>query len=50
MTATAGIVLTGQPMKEIFEQRMPGIVAGPLALAASSQLFVTLCFCRSPRG
>ncbi|WP_146338477.1 ComEC/Rec2 family competence protein [Nesterenkonia sp. NBAIMH1] len=41
VTATAGIVLTGQPMKEIFEQRMPVILAGPLALAASSQLFVT---------
>lgn len=41
VTATAGIVLTGQRMKEIFERRMPGIIAGPLALAASSQLFVT---------
>lgn len=41
VAATAGIVLTGHRLKEIFEQRMPTVIAGPLALACSAQLLVT---------
>lgn len=39
--ATLGIILAGTPAKEWLEQWLPGIVAGPLALAFSAQLFVT---------
>lgn len=39
--ATLGIILAGTPAKEWMEQWLPGIVAGPLALAFSAQLFVT---------
>ncbi len=41
VAATLGIILAGTPAKEWLEQRMPGILAGPLALAFSAQLFVT---------
>ncbi|MGQ7785828.1 ComEC/Rec2 family competence protein [Nesterenkonia sp. K-15-9-6] len=39
--ATAGIVLTGARIQEAFARVLPGVVAGPLALAVSAQLFVT---------
>ncbi|GAA5222990.1 ComEC/Rec2 family competence protein [Membranihabitans marinus] len=41
VAATAGIVLIGHRLKELFEQRMPALIAGPLALACSAQLLVT---------
>ncbi|WP_169558506.1 ComEC/Rec2 family competence protein [Nesterenkonia alba] len=41
VAATAGIVLVGRRLKEIFDPWMPAIVSGPLALATASQIFVT---------
>ncbi|RJN31154.1 ComEC/Rec2 family competence protein [Nesterenkonia natronophila] len=41
VAATAGIVLVGARLKDLFAHRLPGIVAAPLALAVSAQLFVT---------
>lgn len=41
VAATAGIVVVGHRLKLIFDRWMPGILAGPLALAVSAQLFVT---------
>lgn len=39
--ATAGIVAVGHRLKLIFDRWMPAVLAGPLALAVSAQLFVT---------
>ncbi|GAA1822326.1 ComEC/Rec2 family competence protein [Nesterenkonia flava] len=39
--ATAGIVLVGHRLRQVLQRVMPGIVAAPLALAASAQVFVT---------
>ena len=41
VAATAGIVAVGHRLKRLFDRWMPGVLAGPLALAASAQLFVT---------
>lgn len=41
VAATAGIVLVGARLKDMFSERLPGFIAAPLALAVSSQLFVT---------
>lgn len=41
VAATAGIVLIGARLKDIFVERLPSFVAAPLALAVSAQLFVT---------
>lgn len=41
VAATIGIVLIGARLREIFERWMPRLIAGPLALAVSAQLFVT---------
>ncbi|GAB3189068.1 ComEC/Rec2 family competence protein [Nesterenkonia suensis] len=39
--ATAGIILTGAPIQQALARVLPGVVAGPAALAISAQLFVT---------
>lgn len=41
VAATAGIVAVGHRLKLLFSRWMPGLLAGPLALAISAQLFVT---------
>lgn len=41
VASTAGIVVIGTPIRRLLERRLPGIVAAPLALAFSAQLFVT---------
>jgi competence protein ComEC len=41
VAATAGIVLVGARLKDLFARRLPGFVAAPLALAVSAQLLVT---------
>lgn len=41
VAATAGIILTGAPIQEALGRVLPGVVAGPAALAISAQLFVT---------
>ncbi|MDZ5077909.1 ComEC/Rec2 family competence protein [Nesterenkonia sp. HG001] len=39
--ATAGIILTGARIQDVLKRVLPGILAGPAALALSAQLFVT---------
>ncbi|MDO5493613.1 MAG: ComEC/Rec2 family competence protein [Nesterenkonia sp.] len=41
VASTAGIVVIGTPIRRLLERRMPSLVAAPLALAFSAQLFVT---------
>lgn len=41
VASTAGIVLIGTPIRQLLERRLPVLVAAPLALAFSAQLFVT---------